>query len=222
MPGYIRRRGFRPRRKGIPPILVPLFVALALSIGFFCLVSSELRPMIETAATSRATNLIATLISGAVDECLSAEELEYSDLVSVNMDGSGNVASLTVNTAGSNRFKSRVVQMIAQQLEQVSSDDLAIPIGTLSGSILLSGLGPEIHVVVYSVGDVTVTYNNMFTAAGVNQTRHGVYLDVTATIYLLIPGEIVPVTVADSVCVAETIILGTVPDTYIHLEKGES
>ena len=178
--------------------------------------------MIETAAASRATNLISTLVSGTVDECLSAEDFEYSDFVSLNVDEGGSVASLTVRATESNHFKNQVLQAVAAQLEHISSADLAIPVGTLTGSILLSGLGPEIHVTVYSVGDVAATYNNIVTSAGVNQTRHGVYLDITATVYLLIPGEVIPVTVTDHICVAETIILGTVPDTYIHMEKGES
>ncbi|MDE6280627.1 MAG: sporulation protein YunB, partial [Oscillospiraceae bacterium] len=77
-----------------------------------------------------------------------------------------------------------------------------------------------VRVRVDSVGEVIADYTNSFTSAGVNQTLHRVCLDITATIYLFLPGEVLPVTVSSSVCVAETVIVGETPDTYLNLDKG--
>ncbi len=219
---WIHRRVFRPRKRKVPPFLVPALVVLGVSIGFFRMISAELRPIIKTVAISQSTNLMSTLISSTVDDCLSANGLSYSDFITMETDGGGKVTSLTGMPAQNSRFKRQVLEILAQRLEQISADELSIPIGTLTGKLLLSGVGPNIRVKVHAVGDVTAQYRNAFQSAGVNQTHHGVYLDITATVYLLIPGEIIPVTVTDSVCVAETIILGEVPSTYIHMDKGES
>jgi hypothetical protein len=81
-------------------------------------------------------------------------------------------------------------------------------------------VGPNIRVSVHSVGDVSVVFDNEFTSAGVNQTRHAVYLNVSVTIYLLIPGEIIPVSAEERVCIAEMVIVGEVPDTYLNLQDG--
>ena len=97
---------------------------------------------------------------------------------------------------------------------------LAIPLGNLTGIVLFSALGPSVRVRVQSVGDVKTAYENEFTSAGVNQTKHSIYLNTEVTVYLLIPGEIIPVTVQERVCVAETIIVGDVPDTYLNLKDG--
>ena len=70
------------------------------------------------------------------------------------------------------------------------------------------------------MGDVAADYANSFTSAGVNQTLHRVSLEITATIYLFLPGGVLPVSVSSSVCVAETVIVGETPDTYLNLEKG--
>lgn len=220
MPRTVWRRNFRPFRKGFPPLLLPVLVALALSAAFFRLISAELRPIIETASVSRATNLISTLISGTVDECLSEQQMEYSSFITTQTDENGNIISLSNDPGTGTRFKNLVTARIAEELNYVSADELDIPIGNLTGSIFLSGFGPDIRVKIYTVGEVTATYTNSFVSAGVNQTLHGVYLEITATVHLLIPGEIIPVTVTDRVCVAETIILGRVPSTYVHLEKG--
>jgi len=220
MPIPVRRKRFRPYRRGFPRMLLPVCVAAVLSVTFFLIISSELRPLVETVTVSRSANLISSLISSAVDDCLSDEQMEYADFVTVDTDDMGKILSLSGKPAESSRFKRLVIDRIVGSVSGISPDDLSVPIGNLSGSVLLSGFGPDIRVRVYTVGEVTATYVNTFSAAGVNQTHHGVYLEVSVTIHLLIPGEIVPVTVNDRICVAETIILGDVPDTYIHMEQG--
>lgn len=222
MPGRFQRRVFRPHTKGIPSFVVPVLVAVLLCVCFFYYFSTELRPIIETVAVSRATNLISSEISGTVDDCISASGLQYSDFISMEKNANGDVTSLTGRPAESNRFKRQVIEEISSSLNEISAGELAIPIGNLTGNLLLSGLGPEIRVSVHTIGEITATYRSSFAAAGVNQTHHGIYLDITATVHLLIPGEIISVTVTDSICIAETIILGEVPNTYIQLEKGES
>lgn len=220
-----RRIRWRLRRwrapQPLPAAVVPLAVALTLTLCFLHVVSTRLQPVVETMAVSRATNLITQTISDAVDDCLTEYDLSYSDFVSMETDSAGQVTSLVGNIAGNNRFKRLVADLLTERLEQLTSEDLGIPLGSLTGQILLSGIGPLIRVNVYSVGDVTAVYSNSFTAAGVNQTLHRVSLDITAVVYLFLPGEVIPVTVSDSVCVAETVIVGQVPDTYLNLNRGD-
>lgn len=222
MPRYLRRRAFRPRRRGVPPVLPPLLIAAVAAICFFGLVSARLRPMIKAMAVSKATNLISAAVSGAVDDCLTREGLDYDDFITLTTDGAGKIVSLTGKPAEGSRFRRQVVSDLAECLETISPEEFGIPLGTLTNRLLLSGLGPDVRVKIQSIGDMTAEYSNSFSAAGVNQTLHSIYLDVTVTVYLLIPGEIVPVTVEDSVCVAETVIVGEVPTTYIQLGNGEN
>ena len=140
--------------------------------------------------------------------------------MTIETDSAGKVTSLTSNTAANSRFKRQVVEAVTRQLSALDSDALGVPLGTLTNQPLLSGAGPSVRVRVDSVGEVTADYANSFTSAGVNQTLHRVCLDITATIYLFLPGEVLPVTVASSVCVAETVIVGETPDTYLNLDKG--
>ena len=197
MPEYIRRKRFRPYRKGIPSAFLPLVMALGLTIGFFKLISSELRPVIQTTAVSQTMNLISITVAGAVDDCLTTEGFQYSDFITTETGSDGTIISLTGRVAECSRFKRCVIESVSTRLEDIPSDELAIPIGNLTGNLLFSGLGPDIRVNIHAVGDIVATYSNSFTAAGVNQTHHGVYLDITATVHLLIPGEMIPVTVTD-------------------------
>ena len=214
-----RRKVFRVRRR-LPSALLPLLVAFAVSISFFRFLSLRLDPLIETMAVSKATNLITLAVSEEIDLSLADEQLNYKDFVDMETGDGGQVTALSFKTAESTRFKRLVVERLINRLEQIQADELAVPLGNLTGVTLFSALGPSVRVRVQSVGDVIAEYENQFTSAGVNQTRHSIYLNVTVTIYLLIPGEIIPVSSTERVCIAETIVVGQVPDTYLNLQDG--
>ncbi len=216
---YPRRRCIRMRKKRTL-LCVPLLVTAVLSFLVFRSLSIKLKPMIETLARSKAINLIAVAISEETDLALSGDGVEYSDFVSAVTDESGQISMLSLRTADSTRFKRLVTERLADRLESLDPSTLAIPLGTLTNVIPFSALGPSVRVRVQSVGDIQTSYVNEFTSAGVNQTKHSIYLQVDVTVYLLIPGDIVPVTVQDRVCVAETIIVGEVPDTYLNFKNG--
>lgn len=208
------------RQKGPLAVLLPILGALVLAGLLLHVLNGRLRPVLEASASSQATNLMTQAISTAVDNCLQENDMNYGDFVTIVTDSAGKVTSLTSNTAANSRFKRQVVEAVTRQLGTLSSDALSVPLGTLTGQLLLSGVGPSVRVRVDSVGDVTADYTNSFTSAGVNQTLHRVSLDITATIYLFLPGGILPVSVSSCICVAETVIVGETPDTYLNLEKG--
>lgn len=220
MPVKLKRLSAYLRQEGPLSVALPVGLALVLACLLLHTLNGVLRPVLETTASSKATNLIVQAIDAAVDNCLQENDMNYGDFVTLETDTVGKVTSITSNTAANSRFKRQVVEAVIRQLGAMSSEELGVPLGTLTGQSLLSGAGPRVRVKVDSVGEVTADYANTFTSAGVNQTLHRVCLDITATVYLFLPGEILPVSVSSSVCVAETVIVGETPDTYLNLEKG--
>lgn len=220
MPVKLKRLRAVLRQEGPLTVLIPVGLALILACVLLHTLNRQLRPVLETTASSQATNLITQAINAAVDSCLQESGMSYADFVTLEKDTAGKVTSITSNTASNSRFKRQVVEAVTRQLSTMDSDALGVPLGTLTGQPLLSGVGPFVRVKVDSVGEVTADYDNSFTSAGVNQTLHRVCLDINATVYLFLPGEVLPVSVSNSVCVAETVIVGETPDTYLNLEKG--
>ena len=208
------------RQDGPWTVALPAGLALILVCLLLHTLNGKLRPVLETTATTKATNLMVQAIDIAVDNCLQENDMSYRDFVTLGTDTTGKVSSITTNTVANSRFKRQVVEAVIRQLGTMDSEALKIPLGTLTGLPLLSGAGPRVRVKVDSVGEVTADYSNTFTSAGVNQTLHRVCLDITATVYLFLPGEILPVSVSSSVCVAETVIVGETPDTYLNWDKG--
>ena len=208
------------RQEELLTLVLPVGLALVMTGLLLHTLNGKLRPVLETAASSKATNLMVQAIDTAVDNCLLDNDMSYRDFITLGTDKAGKVASITSNTVANNRFKRQVVEAVIRQLGTLDSERLRIPLGTLTGQPLLSGAGPRVRVKVDSVGEVTADYSNTFTSAGMNQTLHRVCLDITATVYLFLPGEILPVSVSSSICVAETVIMGETPDTYFNLDKG--
>ncbi len=220
MPIKLKRLSYILRREGPLAAVLPVVGVLALVGLLLHTLNGRLRPVLEAEASSQATNLMTQAIAVAVDNCLQENHLGYDDFVSLEKDGAGKVTSITSNTAANSRFKRQVVEVVARQLDALDSEALGVPLGTLTGQPLLSGIGPHVRVSVDSVGDVTADFSNSFTSAGVNQTLHRICLDIHATVRLFLPGEVLPVSVSSSVCVAETVIVGETPDTYLNLDKG--
>lgn len=222
MPVKLKRLSYILRQEGPLNILLPVLAALVLTGALLHTLNGRLRPVLETAASSRAANQMTQVIAAAVDNCLQENGMGYGDFVTLGKDGAGKVTSITSNTAANSRFKRQVVETVIRQLSTLDSETLGVPIGTLTNQPLLTGAGPRVRVSVDSVGEVTADFTNSFTSAGVNQTLHRVCLDIDATVHLFLPGEVLPVSVSSSVCVAETVIVGETPDTYLNLDKGNS
>ena len=220
MPVKLKRLRAVVRQGNALTVILPAVLALALLCVIIHTLNAQLRPVLETAASSRATNLMTQAIDAAVDNCLQENNMNYADFVTLETDSAGKITSITSNTAANSRFKRQVTEAVIQRLSGLDGDALGVPLGTLTGQPFLSGTGPKVRIRVDSVGEVTADYTNSFTSAGVNQTLHRICLDVTATVYLFLPGEVLPVSVSSSICVAETVIVGETPDTYLNVEKG--
>lgn len=220
MPVKLKRLSLYLRQEGPLTVALPIVAALVLACLLLHTLNGRLRPVLETTASSQAANLMTQAINAAVDNCLQENGMTYGDFVTLETDAAGKVTSITSNTAANSQFKRRVVETVIHQLDTLDSGALGVPLGTLTGQPLLSRTGPKVRVEVDSVGEVAAEFHNSFTSAGVNQTLHRVCLDISATVYLFLPGEVLPVSVSSSVCVAETVIVGETPDTYLNLEKG--
>lgn len=170
-------------------------------------------------ATARISNVIHKAVSEAVSETVETGKYEYTDLISFEKDHDGKITALTSNMIQCNRLQIEVSENVMRKVGSVSSSELAIPLGSLTGITLLAGRGPNIFVKVLSVGSPTATFENKFTDAGINQTKHQIVLNITVTVKILISGYTTSATVESSLAVAETVIVGAVPDTYTYFHS---
>ena len=118
--------------------------------------------------------------------------------------------------AACNRLQAEILDIILERISQVSARELSIPVGTLSGLSLLAGRGPRITVRMESIGSSSARFKNEFYSAGINQTNHRIILYIDVSISILLPGFTTATNVSNAVTVAETVIVGAVPETYTY------
>ena len=156
------------------------------------------------------------IVVAAVNDAVRSGQIDYHALIDFEKDEEGHVTALRSNMSEFNRLQVQIADDILERLSEVSSSELSIPVGTLTGSSLLAGRGPSIHVRMQAVGSAKASLRNAFTSAGINQTRHQVLLDVSVTMSILLPGFITDAQVTSEIAVAETVIVGGVPNTYTY------
>jgi len=210
-------RGGQHRSGNAFQVLLSAVLGVGLALVLIHMFDAGVRPAITELSLAQATNAVVDIVDQAVADTLVAQAVAYDDMVSLQTDGSGHITALTSNTAEMNRLRTAIVGDIVGRIEMLTKEDLGIPIGNLTGLSTLSGKGAILPVQVLAVGTPTALFSNTFSQAGINQTCHRVMLDVGVDLALLIPGGTVNTSVNTHVCVAETVLVGEVPQTYLHL-----
>ena len=204
------------RLTGRQRVLFWLTVIFALLLALTVAVVLHMKPVVVDLATARISNAVNRIVVAAVNDAVDSGRIDYEQLVDFDKDAEGHVTALRSNMAAFNRLQASIADDILQRMAEVSSTDLAIPIGTLTGSPLLAGRGPCLRVRMQSVGTATARFDNQFSSAGINQTRHRIILDVDVHVSILLPGLTTYTKVSNEISVAETVIVGGVPDTYTY------
>ena len=218
---FRRRRRSRPLNLRKKSAYLLIILPAVLFMVFLQGVNACLRPAIETMAGSSAVNRMTRTISEAISACVREEGWSYGDFVKTEVNGSGRITSLTSDLASVAVLKTQSAEYLTDELSALQEESFGIPLGTLTGWMIFSGRGPSVRVELLSVGDVELEVRHSFDEAGINQTRHQIFMDVSARIHLMIPGEVLTETVVTSVCVAETVIIGEVPETYLYFGNGD-
>ena len=206
---YLRLTG--RQRVGIwLTLLVLALLAAAVSLLW------HLKPVMTSMATARVSNLVNRIVFAAVNEAVENGDIDYQNFVIFEKDETGHITALRSNVAEVNRMQGQITDEILHRLSEVATSELEIPLGTLTGSALLAGRGPSLFVRMQAVGSASAAFRNQFTAAGINQTRHQIFLDVDVYMSILLPGMKTSTKVSNEIAVAETVIVGGVPDTYTY------
>lgn len=180
----------------------------------------QARRVICDAAAVQAENAFAQAVSDAVLEA-AADGVSF-DVITVNSGGEGEVVSVQSDTGRINLLKAALTQSLMRQLESKEVARLDISCGTLTGMELLAGRGPTVKMQLELRGGIKTDITSQFYEAGINQTIHRICCTVTADYYLLLPGCRFAVTLTTTVPIAESVIVGKVPDAYTYVVGDES
>jgi sporulation protein YunB len=202
-------------KKGIK-VLCILMVAL----GTFNVITNAVNPVFDTLCKEKARS-IATLITNEQATNVMREH-SYDELFSIEKDESGNITMIKSNVFPINEIISDVAIKIQEEINSTSRSNVKIALGTFTGIKLLSGRGPYVNIKISSIGNVETDLRSEFTAQGINQTLHRVYLQVECDVSILTPFNNTEEKIANQVLIAENVIVGEIPDTYYNLNGIDS
>ena len=223
----LRRR--RPRRPvyldlHLPPMRrATRWALIALCLLLFCgwvAVRSVmyLRELSCDMVLSDAVDLMTLCVNDTINRTLSGRDYGYDYFVTIDRDESGAVTAIKANMARINALSSELLSDIVEAADR-GELSLSIPIGNILGSSLLLGKGPDIPVDITLLTSSRVDFKNELSAAGINQTKHEMKLDVVVDIDVVLPWRTVSTQVVTEILIAETVIVGEVPQTYLDLER---
>ena len=203
---WLRRWSHTGKKQGRTPFWPSLVLGLAMAFLLIHWFDIALRPQLIAFSESQLQNRLTRIANDAVSQALTDQELSYGGLV--NLQTTETLSTFETDTMALNRLRVSILENIIAQVENFDSNSFGVPVGVLTGIDLLSALGPKLPVRVVSVTSADGQYRNEFTSAGIDETLNA---------KLLLPGGIVEVVVSTPVCIAETVIVGQIPQTYLNL-----
>ena len=213
-------RRYRPPMTGGQKARLFCFFLSAALVALAVVGTVHLRSLLGNLAVTRVSNMVGQLVTAAVNDAISNGGALYTDLISMEKGDGGSITALHSNMAEFNRLQAGITQEVLTRLGEVAERDLVIPLGTLTGSALLAGRGPGFTVRMQSVGSCSARFENRFSQAGINQTTHRIILCVEVNMSILLPGFQTSTQVDASFSVAETVIVGDVPESYTYFDSG--
>ena len=199
----------RTRLAVIATVVLAILAAVTIkSIAYFRELSCEM-------VISDATDLMTLCINDTISRKFAAEDYDYDYFVDLDYGADGMVTAVRANMARINALSSELLSDIVHAADG-GELSLSIPVGNVLGSSLLLGKGPEIPVDITMLTSSHVDFQNELSDAGINQTKHQIKLEIVIDIDVIMPWQTVSTQVVSEILIAETVILGDVPDTYLN------
>lgn len=203
-------------RKPIRKLLFMFFLVVVLFIAGFLYFRNKYRYAICALSETQVKNATSDLINDAIDRQIETGNIQYDRMVYFEKDINGRITALKTNMSEVNRLKTDVINIINDDILALDTSDLGIPLGSLFLPEFLSGRGPQIPVTILSIRNSEASFSSSFTHAGINQTLHQLIMEISVDVTVLVLGETNSFTVTSQVVVAQTVIVGSVPDTYFQ------
>lgn len=189
-------------------------------IGAVLLADLALRDTLFNIASVRAVQIATESANRALQQKVADENIQYQDFILIHKDSDGHIVLMQANTVKVNKFASDTTLAVQKALEDLRWQSFGIPVGQIFGIPLFANLGPRIRYSILPVGSVRVNVVDKFETAGINQTRHSIYLNFDTNVRIVIPSKGGEAVIGMQVPLVDSIIVGNVPNTFVNVPGG--
>lgn len=205
----------RRLRRGLPSWVLTWLVAAGVMLCAVRVTERALRPVLAAAARYQVRSQVTAAVEQWAARDLQERGVDYSDFVTITRNEAGEITALSADMARLNLLRAELSAHLLERLED-SQLELTIPVGSLLPLEPTWARGPELHLRALALGTASAEFESEFTSAGINQTRHRLWLELSVPVTVLLPGGGEELTVDSRLCVAETVIVGRVPQTWFQ------
>lgn len=203
----------RRRLRRLLHFTIILLVAVLIA---FLMLRSRYRDVIRELAETQVKNTTSDLTNDAIAKQIADGVIQYDRIVYFEKDLNGRITALKTNMSEVNRLKTDILNIINDEILALDTSDIGIPLGSLFLPEFLSGKGPAIPVHILAIRNSDAVFQSAFSQAGINQTLHQLTMVVNVDVAVLVLGETSSFTINSEVVVAETVIVGEVPSTFLQ------
>lgn len=203
------------KKRGKKRALIVTFAVLtAVVVGVCIFVKYNVDPIIEAVSNEKIRAVTTEAVSKSVISVMSQNQ--STEYIKIERDDKNAIKSVDIDVDVINNLAQTITVEAQNNINAIGQDGINIPIGSLSGIMLFTGLGPNINIKLYLVGSTRTRIISEFTDTGINQTSHKLYFDIEGSVAVAVPGLKSDIKTSTQVLMCETIIVGDVPTTYLH------
>lgn len=191
-------------------------VFLMILTAAFLSLRVKYRQIIIDLARTQVMNVTSDLTNDAIAKQMAQGSISYDRLVYFEKDLQGKITALKTNMGEVNRLKTDILNTINDEILALDTSDIGIPLGSIFLPELFSGKGTAIPVHILAIRNSEAAFDSDFSEAGINQTLHQLNMEVTVDVAVLVLGQTDSFTVESEVVIAETVIVGDVPQTFLQ------
>lgn len=211
-----RRYLIRTLKKGnAKKIVITFFVIFVVIYLLVMLITKTIEPTLLTLCEVKAKAIALQVTNDVIAENL--KDIKYDNLLSTKKDNNGKIVAIDADVMEMNRLSTMIAMQVQGRLSKIESSSVNIALGSITGSNILAAMGPSINIKIIPAGTVKTQFKSQFISAGINQTSHKIYMEVTATVRIVAPFVSKAAEFVNDVIVAETILIGDVPSTYYNI-----
>lgn len=208
----------RRRRRRAAVCLLAAVTAVVVGV---VVLDAQVRPLVQTYGQMSARRSAMLAVHTGVERVLAENDTSYRQLVMIERDETGRVLSAETDVGAINRLKAAASNAVMKELAAREKQTARVPLGNLIGGSFFTGRGPFLPVHIHTSGTVITTLSGEFTDAGINQTKHSLYLDMKVMMTAALPMERVGIELETRFLVCETVLIGDVPQTVLQVELGD-
>lgn len=196
-------------------IVIFLAILLLILLGILLYLNYVVNPVIISTSSAKVKSLSQRAVENAVRQVIH-DNVMYDTLVMITRDNNGKIVTISSNSATINMLSLELTEKAQSALSQMGATGIDIPIGSFSGMPIFTGRGPSVNIKMLPIGTIYCKFESTFTSAGINQTNHRIYLKVYSSVSVILPTANQTVKTETQLMISESIIVGEIPDTYLH------